>query len=58
MKTVNDLINELSAFSADKRELPVKVVAENGLLFEAKPKMYGEYLHLGGCVTEIVITYD
>lgn len=44
MKTVNDLIKELSSYREDLRELPVKVVAPNGESFEAEPKMaFGEY---------------
>jgi len=57
MKTVNDLIEELQALKPSLRELPVKVIAENGLHFEAVAKQQPNDSH----PTEImymVITYD
>ena len=58
MKTVNEFIVELSALSDNKKELPIVIVAPNGLEFEPKAKMGGEFLHLGGAVDRIVISYE
>ncbi len=38
-KTINDLIKELQSLKPELRELPVKIKAENGLLFEPKAKI-------------------
>jgi hypothetical protein len=39
MKTINDFIKELSQISADKRELPLVVLAPNGELTYPEIKM-------------------
>jgi len=37
--TINDLIKDLQKLKPSLRELPVKIQAENGLLFEPKAKV-------------------
>ena len=37
--TINDLIKDLQNLKPSLRELPVKIRAENGLLFEPKVKV-------------------
>lgn len=38
-KTINDFIKELEALKPSLRELPVKIVAPNGLIVEPKVKV-------------------
>lgn len=44
--TIDDLIKDLQSLKPELRKLPVKIKAENGLLFEPKVKvLLGEYEH-------------
>lgn len=43
-KTVNDLIKELQSLNEDIKKLPVKMAAQNGLLFEPKIKVNSQNL--------------
>ena len=60
MKTVNDFIKELQALKPSVRELPVTVIARNGLEFEAKAKIQLEYPCISGhdAPKAVVITWD
>tara|TARA_R110000822_G_scaffold197736_1_gene335746 strand:+ start:72 stop:254 length:183 start_codon:yes stop_codon:yes gene_type:complete len=58
-KTINDLIKELQALKPELRDLPVKVRAENGLLFEPKAKILVKENQIFIYEAEqIIITYD
>lgn len=58
-KTINDLIKELQALKPELRELPVKVRAENGLLFEPKAKiLLNEKQMFIHEPKQMIITYD
>lgn len=57
MKTINDFIKELQAISEEKRELPLVIIATNGLLFEPQIKMLREQ-PFGSKVEKMVICYD
>tara|TARA_R110001632_G_scaffold48342_4_gene121827 strand:+ start:3699 stop:3881 length:183 start_codon:yes stop_codon:yes gene_type:complete len=58
-KTINDLIKELQALKPELRDLPVKVRAENGLLFEPKAKILLNKLDtIFDTPEEMIITYD
>ncbi len=58
-KTINDLIKDLQALKPELRELPVKIKAENGLLFEPKAKVLinenQTFIHKA---EQMIITYD
>jgi hypothetical protein len=58
-KTINDLIKDLQALKPELRELPVKIKAENGLLFEPKVKILAKENQMFIYEAEqILITYD
>ena len=58
-KTINDLIKELQALKPELRDLPVKVRAENGLLFEPKAKiLLNKFDTIFDTPEEMIITYD
>ena len=60
MKTVNDLINELSNLKASLRKLPVVIAAPNGLMFEPRVKpllQKGETILLDK-PKQMIITYE
>ena len=58
-KTINDLIKDLQALKPELRKLPVKIKAENGLLFEPKTKVLVNenqaFIHEA---EQMIITYD
>lgn len=57
--TIDDLIKDLQKLKPELRKLPVKIKAENGLLFEPKAKvLLGEYEHpLYDEPKQMIITY-
>tara|TARA_R110002153_G_scaffold209987_1_gene362636 strand:+ start:336 stop:518 length:183 start_codon:yes stop_codon:yes gene_type:complete len=58
-KTINDLIKDLQALKPELRELPVKIKAENGLLFEPKVKiLVNENQMFIYEAEQMIITYD
>jgi len=58
-KTINDLIKDLQALKPELRELPVKIKAENGLLFEPKAKvLVNENKTFTHESEQMIITYD
>lgn len=57
-KTIDDLIKELQALKPSLRSLPVKIQAENGLLFEPKAKILLEkYQTSQDKPKQMIITY-
>lgn len=59
-KTINDFIKELQQISPDKRELPLVIAAENGMVFPPKIKMLEETpgdIMMGIGPTKMIITY-
>jgi hypothetical protein len=59
--TVNDLIRKLESLDEEKRNLPVSMIAENGLELEPKIKFkYKKYGHpfLGDKPEKVIITWD
>ena len=56
--TINDLIKDLQNLKPSLRELPVKIQAENGLLFEPKAKVLLEkYQTMLDEPKQMIITY-
>lgn len=56
--TINDLIKDLQNLKPNLRELPVKIQAENGLLFEPKVKVLLEkYQTMQDEPKQMIITY-
>jgi|TARA_R100000750_G_scaffold19992_1_gene13074 hypothetical protein len=56
--TINDLIKDLQNLKPSLRELPVKIQAENGLLFEPKAKVLLEkYQTTQDEPKQMIITY-
>jgi hypothetical protein len=56
--TINDLIKDLQNIKPSLRELPIKIQAENGLLFEPKVKVLLEkYQTLLDEPKQMIITY-
>lgn len=59
MKTVNELIKELQSLKHSLRELPILIVAPNGLTFEPKAKVLRrDKQTMFDEPKEMVITYD
>ena len=59
MKTVNELIKELQNLKPSLRELPILIVATNGLTFEPKAKvLMRDEQTMFDEPKEMVITYD
>ena len=59
MKTVNELIKELQNLQPSLRELPILIVAPNGLTFEPKAKvLMRDKQTMFDEPKEMVITYD
>jgi len=59
MKTINDLINELQQLKPSLRELPVVIVAKNGLTFVPKAKvLLQENETMFDEPKQMVITYE
>ncbi len=59
MKTVNELIKELQKLKPSLRELPILIVAPNGLTFEPKVKvLIRDKQTMFDELKEMVITYD
>ena len=59
MKTINDLINELHQLKPSLRELPVVIVAPNGLTFEPTVKVLTrDTQSMFDEPKEMVITYE
>ena len=59
MKTVNELIKELQNLKPSLRELPILIVAPNGLTFEPKAKvLMRDKQTMFDEPKEMVITYD
>jgi len=59
MKTVNELIKELQKLKPSLRELPILIVAPNGLTFEPKVKvLIRDKQTMFDEPKEMVITYD
>ena len=58
-KTINDLIAELQRLKPEIKDLPIKIQAPNGLLFEPKVKIL---MHKGETFidkpTEMIICYE
>lgn len=58
-KTINDLIKELERLNPSLRELPVVIVAPNGLTFEPKVKvLIQENETMFDEPKQMVITYE
>jgi len=58
-KTINDFILELQSLSPELRELPVKIQAPNGIIFEPKVKiLLGDGTTLIDEPTAMIICYD
>jgi hypothetical protein len=59
MKTVNELIKELQNLKPSLRELPVLIIAPNGLTFEPKAKVFmRDKQNMFDEPKEMVITYN
>jgi len=57
--TIDDLIRDLQKLHPSLRKLPVKIQAENGLLFEPKAKILLEkYQTLQDEPKQMIITYN
>lgn len=58
-KTINDFILELQSLSPELRELPVKIQAPNGIIFEPKIKILSdEGQTMYDKPTAMIICYD
>jgi hypothetical protein len=56
--TIDDLIKDLQSLKPELRRLPVKIQAENGLLFEPKAKILLEkYQTMLDEPKQMIITY-
>ena len=53
----NDFIKKLQNISEDKRRLPLKIIAPNGLEFEPKIKMGTDDYTIFGNVVKMYITH-
>ena len=59
MKTINDFIKELQNLRPELKELPVVIVAPNGLEFEPKIKiLMGEYDTIMDIPKKMIITIN
>ena len=57
--TIDDLIKNLQRLKPSLRKLPVKIKAENGILFEPKAKVLLEkYQTIFDDPKQMIITYD